>query len=109
MARPRRRGDGPVMLSVHMSKTGAQAFLRKLSRDDAFRREFQRDPAGTLEQAGVLIPSDALPARPRLPSKEALRQFVRTGELAVETGAEIRPFAPCLVTAVLYAIAAQAK
>ncbi len=44
--------------------------LEKLSTDDAFRAQFQADPAGTLQQLGVTIAPGQISAAPVLASKE---------------------------------------
>jgi len=44
--------------------------LEKLSTDDAFRAQFQADPAGTLLSMGVSIPADQISASPVLASKD---------------------------------------
>jgi putative modified peptide len=98
------------MLAVNMSRAEADAFLKKLAQDDAFRRSFERNPHATLQRAGVLIPKEALPRDVTLPSKEEMTEFLKKGYANFFLGPRPRPYnGGCRTVSILYAIASVAK
>jgi hypothetical protein len=100
---------GSVSISVSLSRSDADEFLRRISEDDEYRDYLQRDPPNAFAEHGITVSGDAVPDQIELPPKEHVNWLFRRSDAVEQVKPPMPTFASCLVWGIWMIAAAQAS